>query len=545
MYCKHIPKSLACLAALSAGLLTANAQNDEKAYNISRAQEALDQNRYEEAAYYVDLEIKSNPNNAYAYVARGRCNDGAKNFGNAISDYTKAIRLFGDDPKCSEAYNSRSGSYWAIGDTLRSISDVSRSIELNPKNAKSYWTRAWLFVQCQRFREAEADCKKSISLAADEKLKSDAKMTLARVYLESNENSKGFDLCNELVSETHHSGRSYALRAKAHAQNGRTEAALSDLSSAVREKQDLMLLRLIVYDLVKQDADVTIATLKNEAKPKREDGMAFAYLLYEACEEAERYDEAVAAIIPWAERFAFPMAHALVGAGHWGRALEWLEHPNASEWQTPGTIMGYKAAVFMNNGEQERAMEAFAKAIELDPANAYAYYQRAFARKMTGDMEGALQDCDIALALSPDDAQSLVTRGGVLLKLGRKEDAFKDFRTALQVAQAPAHKAYAHLFLGETKQAEALVSDVVEAKEYYDAACLCSLLGKREDAVRYLRLSFEKKHWRDFVHIQQDDDLDNIREMQEFKDLIQEFQQKATDEMAAIDALFDAAELSE
>ena len=57
---------------------------------------------------------------------------------------------------------------------------------------------------------------------------------------------------------------------------------------------------------------------------------------------------------------------------------------------------------------------------------------------------------------------------------------------------------------------------------YYDAACLYSIMNEKELALKHLDLSFQKGY-RDFNHIKVDDDMDNIRELPEFKNLVQKY----------------------
>jgi clan AA aspartic protease (TIGR02281 family) len=63
---------------------------------------------------------------------------------------------------------------------------------------------------------------------------------------------------------------------------------------------------------------------------------------------------------------------------------------------------------------------------------------------------------------------------------------------------------------------------------YYDAACLYSLMSRPTEAIKYLRISFEKGY-RDFIHIENDTDLDNIRKERDFMDLIDEWKRKAAE----------------
>jgi clan AA aspartic protease (TIGR02281 family) len=60
---------------------------------------------------------------------------------------------------------------------------------------------------------------------------------------------------------------------------------------------------------------------------------------------------------------------------------------------------------------------------------------------------------------------------------------------------------------------------------YYDAACLYARMGDKAKALEYLRQAFEHGY-RDFAHIAVDYDMDNLREMEKFKALIEEYKAK-------------------
>ena len=54
----------------------------------------------------------------------------------AIADYTRAIEL---NPAYADAYGARGTEYFGQGDTVRSVSDLSKSIELMPTAAAYAW----------------------------------------------------------------------------------------------------------------------------------------------------------------------------------------------------------------------------------------------------------------------------------------------------------------------------------------------------------------------------------------------------------------------
>ena len=65
---------------------------------------------------------------------------------------------------------------------------------------------------------------------------------------------------------------------------------------------------------------------------------------------------------------------------------------------------------------------------------------------------------------------------------------------------------------------------------YYDAACLYSVIGEKEQAIDYLRQAFEKG-FRRFAHIERDNDLNNIRKLPAFKKLLDKYKRKHLQEV--------------
>ena len=62
------------------------------------------------------------------------------------------------------------------------------------------------------------------------------------------------------------------------------------------------------------------------------------------------------------------------------------------------------------------------------------------------------------------------------------------------------------------------------AQKYYDAACLMSRMGEYQRSIEYLKVSFEKGY-HEINHLEKDDDLDGIRDMNEYKELVGKYKQ--------------------
>ena len=77
-------------------------------------------------------------------------------------------------------------------------------------------------------------------------------------------------------------------------------------------------------------------------------------------------------------------------------------------------------------GEYERAVEDYTQALQVDPHNSYAYYNRGVTRDRSGDYEGAIADFTQAIGLDPANADFFHNRGFSLRKM---VNAFSFFST--------------------------------------------------------------------------------------------------------------------
>ena len=73
-------------------------------------------------------------------------------------------------------------------------------------------------------------------------------------------------------------------------------------------------------------------------------------------------------------------------------------------------------------------------------------------------------------------------------------------------------------------------SDKTDAGNYYDAACLYARMGRLEASIEMLRKSFELGYRR-FKHIENDDDLNALRTLPEFNELIKIYKEQHSSEV--------------
>ena len=119
---------------------------------------------------------------------------------------------------------------------------------------------------------------------------------------------------------------------------------------------------------------------------------------------------------------------------------------------------------FRLRGEHASAVQAFSRALELDPRLAFAYRGRGLARFELGEEQQALADLERALALAPDDPQLHVERGVLCGRLQRSAEARAAFDRALELD--PDHPEA----LVNRGRARLMAGDAPGARRDYEAA---------------------------------------------------------------------------
>ncbi len=113
--------------------------------------------------------------------------------------------------------------------------------------------------------------------------------------------------------------------------------------------------------------------------------------------------------------------------------------------------------VYNNNGEHDKAIIAFTKAIELDPSFALAYSNRGWAYMDLGQYEQGIADSNKAIELDPTLALAYSNRGWAYIRLGQYEQGIIDCNKAIELdptlALAYSNRGWAYIELEQYDQA--------------------------------------------------------------------------------------------
>ena len=101
----------------------------------------------------------------------------------------------------------------------------------------------------------------------------------------------------------------------------------------------------------------------------------------------------------------------------------------------PNDALAYfnRGNAYADQEEYARAMEDFNRAIELDPNDALAYYNRGVTYADQGEYDRAMEDCNRAIEINPEHARFYLLRGSLLRRLGAVPEMLIDFDNAVRL----------------------------------------------------------------------------------------------------------------
>lgn len=179
-------------------------------------------------------------------------------------------------------------------------------------------------------------------------------------------------------------------------------------------------------------------------------------------------------------------------------------------------------------------MKSTAVFSHLTPELADVYHERGWCKYIIGDKDGGIEDLTTAIALAPNEPVSYQIRGSFYREMGKKDLADSDFRKIIELEDTPEKYEcifFAYEGLGDKENALKtldiyLTADSTDSGRLYDAACLYSRLGDANKALSFLERFLEKDPSK-LAHMQRDIDLKNLRGTEEYKRLIEKYQQSS------------------
>lgn len=529
---------LSILVLCSSVMLADNIKRPDS-YNYSRGVEAINNNNAEEALDYLNKEINEHPDNGYAFAWIALVRNYNEEFGRALTAANVAVKKIPSKDKEYKAfaYGTRAQVYLNLEDTIQALKDYSQAINIVPDDDRFYNQRAQVYYEQGKYDLADKDYLKMISLKEGDVMGYMGIGRNANAQKRYEDAIKQFDYVVKL--EPNYSS-AYSFRAESYIGLKKYNEAIDDVISALGIDRD----RKAFYELQEladSAFEQTVAKLKVQ-KIKEPNEQSWDYDLGIVYERAAKYNKAIAYYKESLEKESNIITASRISScyddlGDYHKALEYCNQAIALD-SVKANYLYEKANILDNAGRTQEAIKTMSDYIANTPDEPAGYYQRGWFKDHSGDIEGALEDYTMAITLQPNVAYAYLNRGVLYRLKGENAKAESDFKQVVRLDSIPEEAEcsfYAYYYLGQKDKAIEILNTILDKDKKgncYDAACLYSVMGEKEKALSYLRQSLEDGYRR-FAHIKRDRDLNNIRNTEEFKVLLKEYEEKHLQEIAA------------
>lgn len=507
-------------------------------YYMQRAIEAYRNNDAETAIRNLSNELDNNPTNGYAHMLVAiLCNENDA-YGSMLQYAKTALQYL---PKSE--HEGRGAMYEMLSDLYLNAKDTTRALEYlqmaqkeMPKEEKCYRSLIDLFIARNNHTEAMHYAKLFVKQMPNNP---DAYLGMVIVLEEEEQYAEALQYCNKALSKSEpksaEMSRGLLARAQVEIYLKQPSEALKDLLDATRidfwnETEDIV--NRLNDTIPEELLDSLVAVHQADSI-----NIYWDILLFDTYRGQQNYTQSVQTGFALLPRFTNKTLIYTIASdleNHFSD-YELSERMLLKQLEADSTSAGTYARleeIYSEQGRYNEALLMAEKALSFNPRDyekASIYQLRGRIRLQQHDYKEAIDDFMAGMIADPDDCSYWFWIGrlyGMQNDSAKQEYAFEQGRKAYALRGWELPEGV-YVAMGDTmaayEAAKKMVTKPNNAYQHYNAACIYAQIGYHEEALQELRLAFENK-MRDFYHVAWDTDLDSLRTMPEFLELVSEFQ---------------------
>lgn len=536
------------LSVLCLALQPMSAQTNEGTgeYKYRKAIEILEERGDpQEARTLLEENIQEYPKFIPSYLALAGMDRSDENYGAALKTIGRAMA---NNHRKSGITDSnllwwKGIIYDEMGESQKALSTMQQAVKLARKQDKENLTDmletlAQIHFDLKQYEESDEVYYEMRSMDETHQL---PMIGLARNLIAREKYDEALDILEDCKKYDRDYAEIYRFQVKAF--EGKKEyKKMIDAMVTLYEKSDDF--DYLDVDKFKKDKKYSTAVIKQKIASEKEN-LAWKVILSEFYEECHKYPEAVSILSELIAEYGnepellearsdsyLEMGMTKEALDDMTKCIE-LTEENASDY-----YRGMRAHVYRCAGLYSDAISDLNVFVETFPTDAYGYYARGWCKELSGDDSAALEDYNDGIAVDEDYPYIYLMRGEIYLKRGMTELANLDFEQVIQkdtIVEDGTCRQYALHFLGRDEEAlewmgKLIDTDVDDPGHWYDKSCLLARMGGLQESVDALQAAFEKG-FRQFAHIEHDDDMDPIRERDDFRALVAKYKDLLEEEM--------------
>lgn len=508
-----------------------------KSYNLEKAYEIINETGDEDKALeYVNQELKANPYSYDAILFKCRILRNQEKYGQTISLLNNAIKGYNKKKSGGDKYVL----YWwraavqaELNNMESALEDYNMAYKLVKKEGDDEDRSEFLSARAQfhylndNYDLSDADYKEALEIDNTDQ---GAMVGLSRNCIARKDYAQALEILNKASAYDSEYSEIYRFRLQAYIGLEKYNEAIDD--AVLYMKNDDNPKSSYYFKAFNKNLPYAVAKVSEMILSDRDNASFWMYsraALYDSQKDylkvIEQYNQ-LEKEYGYDDRFSYNRADAYTEIGAMELALKDMNKVIENN-EDDAYLYDRRGYIYRSSSMYEEAIKDYTKVIELLPTSAYGYYAVGWCHELQGDDETAMDYYNKGVEIDSDYPYLLMMRGNLHRKAGNESLAEADFNMVLQkdtLAEDGSCRHYALQFLGRSKEAEEWMKKIIDTDpkdcgSYYDLACLYCHMGELDKALEAMQKSLDLGFVK-FYHIERDDDVDPIRNCQEFIDMI-------------------------
>ena len=350
----------------------------QTAYQRGRVMESA--LHYKEAISLYSQAVEGDPGNDAAFLHRAICNLKTGNVDLALSDVDRSLAI---QPNNGSAYALRGEIYGMTKDYDRSIADFNEAFMRNSTDPNYLVSEARIEEERGNFKKAAEIYGKATQIKPDS---ADLYVKRAEALKQINEQTDALEQCSAAIRFSPADPRGYACRADSDVRTGQLPQAISDLNTAIRLNPNLPEATRLL-PVVKQLLEVNQLAEKT-MKPDVPISLKASTSSADASNRSPAPDPPAEKTPPAGDKLAIAVPR---------QAAQAVANPDSRAAARNLTSLGRN---YCDRNNFPLAIAAFTKAVALDPNSALAFNSRGYAYLRIRDLTSAVRDFTTAITIN-------------------------------------------------------------------------------------------------------------------------------------------------